>query len=196
MTDKCRICGDIFSDYIELLNHFEKIHLSQLESIPCMFCDKNFPNFEDILHHVILEHKGLEKSSVEFATAARETKKQLGNYVDVDQKGTALECNFCFKMFSSLEKLNEHGIKEHDRELNPEVIDKIKDTIDGTQDKEQPICEMCNRKFLGVIFTKINNKVMNVCFNCYEDYFGANTLARVTMGTNENMIKKMREPVE
>lgn len=37
---------------------------------------------------------------------------------------------------------------------------------------------------------------MNVCFNCYEDYFGANALARLTIGTNEDMIKKMRVPIE
>jgi len=58
-----------------------------------------------------------------------------------------------------------------------------------------PICERCNRKFVGVIFTKINEKVTNVCFNCYENYFGKNALRRLTIGTSDDMIKKMREPI-
>jgi len=98
-------------------------------------------------------------------------------------------------MFSSIEKLNEHGIKEHGQMVNPEFMDKMKSTIDGAQGKEQPICERCNRKFLGVIFTKIDNKVQNVCFNCYEDYFGKNALARLTIGTNDDMIAKLRKPL-
>jgi len=195
VTEKCKICGDIFSKQVELLNHFEKIHLSQLESIPCMFCDNNFPNFEDILHHIILEHKGMEKSLLEFATAARETKKRLGNYLDANKKDIGTECPTCYEIFPNIEKLSKHALKEHDRVIKPDFVAKMKKMVKNIE-KNPPLCEMCNRRFIGVIFTKINNKVMNVCFNCYEDYFGANMLARVTMGTNEDMIKKMREPIE
>jgi len=129
------------------------------------------------------------------ATLARNTKKQLGDYVGVNQKGAAIECNFCFEIFSSLERLNEHGKKQHNHELNPEFIDKMKNTIDKSQDKEQPICERCTRKFLGVVFTKIDNKIQNICFNCYEDYFGKNALTRLTIGTTDEMIAKLRKPI-
>jgi len=80
--------------------------------------------------------------------------------------------------------------------IRPEFVVKMKKMVKNIDDEKPPICEMCSRKFIGVIFTKINNKVMNVCFNCYEDYFGANTLARATMGTPDEMIKKMREPLK
>jgi len=177
-----------------LLEHFLKEHLSKRDVIPCMFCDKELANFDDLIHHMLLNHKGITSEMLSNATLARETKKQLGDYLDAD--GASVECNFCFEMFSNLEKLNEHGIKEHGHQLNPEFIEKMKDTIDGAANKEQPICERCNRKFLGVVFTKIDNKVQNVCFNCYEDYFGANALARLTIGTTDEMIAKLRKPLE
>ena len=179
-----------------LLNHFLEEHLSKLDVIPCMFCDKELANFEDVIHHLLLNHKGITSEMLSHATLARETKKQLGNYVDADQEGSSVECNFCFEMFSSIEKLNEHGKKEHNSQINPEFVEKMKDTIDGASGKEQPICERCNKKFLGVIFTKIDNKVQNVCFNCYGDYFGANALARLTIGTTDEMIAKLRKPLE
>ena len=191
---KCKFCVKFFPSEKKLFDHFIDKHLSALDSIPCMFCDMTLANFDDMLHHLLLNHKGITSEMLSHATLARETKKQLGDYVDAD--GSSVECNFCFEMFSSLEKLNEHGIKEHGHKLNPEFIDKMKSTIEGAADKEQPICERCNRKFLGVIFTKIDNKVQNVCFNCYGDYFGKNALARLTIGTNDDMIAKLREPLE
>ena len=196
MTEKCKICGDIFSDQIELLNHFEKVHLSQLESIPCMFCEKYFPNFEDILHHVILEHQAIDSALLEKATRARDIKNQLGETVDPDAEGIGYECTWCFEQFPSIDKLIIHGKKEHDRELKTEFIEKIKKIRDASDNgKVQPICQRCNKTFLAVVFTLIDNKVQNVCFNCYEDYFGANALARLTIGTNNDVLKKMREPI-
>jgi len=194
-TLKCKFCVKFFLSEQILFNHFVNEHLSALDSIPCLFCNKELANFDDILHHIELDHKGINSEILSHATLARATKKQLGNYVDEAKKGATVECNFCFEMFSSLEKLNEHGIKEHNHELNPEFIDKMRDTIDGAEDNEQPICERCNRKFLGVVFTRIDDKIQNVCFNCYEDYFGANALVRLTIGTNDDMIAKLRKPI-
>ena len=192
---KCKFCVKLFSSEKKLFDHFLGEHLSGLDKIPCMYCDMKLANFDDMLHHLLLNHKGITSEMLSHATLARETKKQLGDYVDVNQEGSSVECNFCFEMFPSLEKLNEHGKAEHGQMINPEFIDKMKDTIEGAADKEQPICERCHRKFLGVIFTKIDNKVQNVCFNCYEDYFGKNALARLTIGTNDDMIVKLREPL-
>jgi len=195
IPQKCKLCVKVFSSNEMLLEHFLKEHFSAVDSIPCLFCDMKFANFDDIIHHILLNHKGINSEMLSNATLARETKKQLGDYIDINQKGSSVECNFCFEMFSSIQKLNEHGIKEHGHMINPEFIDKMRNTIDGAENKEQPICERCNRKFLGVIFTKIDNKVQNVCFNCYGDYFGKNALARLTIGTNDNMIAKLREPL-
>ena len=56
-----------------------------------------------------------------------------------------------------------------------------------------PICEKCNRKFLGLVVTRMNNKVQNVCFNCYEDYYGSNALLRLTIGTPDKMVEKFKK---
>ncbi len=195
ITQKCNFCVKVFSNNIKLLEHFLEKHLSKLDTIPCLFCEKNLANFDDLMHHIELDHKGIDSEMLSFATLARETKKQLGNYIDTNQKGSTVECQFCFEMFSSLDMLNEHGKKEHHHELNPEFIDKMRNTINGAKNEEQPICERCNRKFLGVIFTRMDNQIQNVCFNCYEKYFGANALLRLTIGTNDDIIAKLRTPL-
>jgi len=191
VTAKCKFCLKIFDYEIEMLEHFSEEHLSKLRIIPCLFCDKELTNVEDLMHHVILEHKGIENHLLENATMARETKKQLGDYVDADQKGSSVECNHCYEMFPNIDLLNDHTKKEHHIELNPEFFDKIRNTIESSQD--QPICWKCNRTFLGVVFTKIDNQVRNICFNCYANYYGENALARLTIGTPDEMIKKMRK---
>ena len=195
MTVKCKICSEIFSSHQILLEHFLVEHLSKRKSIPCLFCDKSLANFDDLMHHIQLDHKGMTSETLSNATLARETKKQLGDYIKAAEKGASLECQFCYEMFPTLKILNEHGLKEHQHMLNPEFIGKMNDVIDKSQSNEQPICERCHRKFLGVIFTKIDNKVQNVCFNCYGDYFGANALLRLTIGTPDDMIAKLREPL-
>ena len=167
-----------------------------MSTIKCKFCSKGLANFDDLIHHIHLDHNGIDSEKLSNATLARETKKQLGNYVDVDQKGSSLECNFCFEMFSSLDVLNEHGIKEHGHMINPEFTNKMQDVLDKSEYSEQPICERCNRIFLGVVFTRIDNKIQNVCFNCYANYFGENALLQLTIGTNDDMVAKLREPLE
>ena len=196
MTAKCKLCSEIFSDTKTLLDHFLEVHLSKLDSIPCMFCEKKFPNFEDILHHIHLEHQAIDSALLEKATTARDIKKQIGDNIDPNNEGIGFECPRCFDQFSGIEKLIDHSKKEHDRELKPEFIEKMKKIRDASDNgKVQPICQRCNKTFLAVVFTLIDNKVKNVCFNCYEDYFGANALARLTIGTNNDVLKKMREPI-
>lgn len=175
-----------------MLEHFLDKHLSKLTILPCIFCEKKFPNFEDLLHHIMLDHEGIDKSHLQNATLARLTKKQLGDYLDVKKKEVGIECPECFETFSDIDKLVDHAKTEHDREIRPEFLIKMRKKMENT---DHPVCELCNRKFVGVVFTKINEKIMNVCFNCYEDYFGINALRRLTIGTNEDMIKKMRKPL-
>ncbi len=193
MMEICKICGDSFDSTRSLLEHFEKIHLSQLKDIPCLMCEKSFKVFDDLIHHVELEHKGIHSDLLESGTEARETKKQLGNYLDDAKKGVGMECPECFEVFPDVEKINEHTKKVHNKELDPKFIELMQETIKKTSETA-PICQNCNHKFLGVIFTRIDNKIQNVCLNCYEEYFGKNALTRLTIGTNEDMIQKMRIP--
>ena len=144
------------------------------------------------MNHIILNHKGMENSLLENATMARETKKHLGDYVDLNNKSVGIECPECFEIFSNIDKIGEHAKIEHARELKPEFLAKMRKKMDSIH---HPICERCKRKFVGVVFTKINSKVTNVCFNCYEKYFGENALARLTIGTPDDIVKKMRKPI-
>jgi len=160
-----------------------------------MFCDMTFANFDDTLHHIQLNHQGMPSLLLENATLARETKKRLGDYIDFNSKGFSVECSSCFEIFSNVEKLTEHGKKTHNSELRPEVIQKMQKIIGTVNDDDSPICEHCCQKFIGVIFTEINKKIMNVCFNCYANYFGENALARLTVGTTDEMIQKLRTPL-
>ena len=190
----CKICGDSFNSGRSLLEHFEKIHLSQIKDIPCLMCEKSFKVFDDLMHHMELEHKGIDSDLLEYGTEARETKKHLGNYIDETKKGVGMECPECFEMFPDVEKINEHTIKEHNKVIDPKFMVQMQKTINNAS-KTSPICQRCNRKFLGVVFTRINNKILNVCLNCYEEYFGKNALTRLTIGTNEDILQKMRIPL-
>jgi len=99
--------------------HFLDAHLSKLPIIPCLWCDKKFPVFEDLMHHVMQDHRGIKQQHLENATAARATKKQLGDYLNVTKKDVGMECPVCFEMFSKIDQLQKHSIKEHNRVLKP-----------------------------------------------------------------------------
>jgi hypothetical protein len=160
----------------------------------CLFCPKHLDTFEDLLHHVELDHVGMDAKVLHEATSARETKKQLGNYLDIKKKGVGLECPVCFEMLNSIEKLVKHADDIHNKELDPKFIETLQKMIQENPDTP-PICQRCNTHYFGLITTKINNLVQNVCFNCYEKYFGTNALNRITIGTPDSMIKKMRTPI-
>ena len=147
------------------------------------------------MHHLELDHIGMKSELLEEATAARQTKKQLGDYFDISRKGASLECPTCFEIFNNIDQLSEHGKIEHDLEINPKFLEKLRELIDITKN-DSPICTRCNQKFLGLITTQINNNVQNVCFNCYEKYFGINALTRITIGTPDEVILKMRTPLK
>ena len=164
------------------------------KKLSCLICPKLFDNFEDLLHHLELDHSGMNAKVLDEATAARNTKKQLGNYVDINKKGVGVECPHCFELFSSVDNLVKHSKKEHDKELDLEFLKKLKDLISNNPDAP-PICNRCHNRYLGLITTKINKEVQNVCFNCYEKYFGTNALTKITIGTPNDIIKRMRTPL-
>ncbi len=190
----CKICGDSFNSGRSLLEHFEKIHLSQIKDIPCLMCEKSFKVFDDLMHHMELEHKGIDSDLLEYGTEARETKKHLGNYIDETKKGVGMECPECFEMFPDVEKINDHTKKEHNKVIDPKFMVQMQKTINNAS-KTSQICQRCNNIFLGVVFTRIDNQILNVCLNCYEEYFGKNALTRLTIGTNEDILQKMRIPL-
>ena len=165
------------------------------KKLDCLFCPNLFDNFEDLMHHLELDHIGIDSKLLQEATFARETKKQLGNYLDISKKGSGLECPTCFEIFKDIDEISKHGRIEHNREFDPKFLEKIKELVDNTKNNP-PVCTRCHRKFLGLITTKINKTVQNVCFNCYEKYFGTNALARITIGTPDEMILKMRNPLK
>lgn len=159
-----------------------------------MRCPKLFDTFEDLLHHLELDHMGIEPEILTEATNARETKKQLGDYLNVTEKGVGVECPTCFDMFKGIDVLIEHARKVHNKDLDPKFKKLLDEMIKNNPD-EPPLCKKCNKRYLGLITTKINNTVQNVCFNCYERYFGTNALTRITIGTPNEMIIKMRIPL-
>jgi hypothetical protein len=165
-----------------------------LKKLECLFCPKHFDNFEDLIHHLELDHVGMDPQLLQDATSARETKKQLGDYLDIKKKGVGIECPACFDMFDSIDNLVKHGEDIHNKELDPKFIETLQKMIqDNTE--TPPICQKCNQKYCGLITTRINNLVQNICFNCYEKYFGTNALNRLTIGTPDTMILKMRTPL-
>ncbi len=164
------------------------------KKLPCLFCDNLFENFEDLMHHLELDHVGMDSKVLDEATTARETKKQLGNYVDINKNGVGVECPHCFEIFSGLDNLIKHAKKEHNKELDSQFLKKLKELIVNNPNAP-PICNICNTRYLGLITTKINNEVQNICFNCYEKYFGTNALTKITIGTPDDIIKRMRIPL-
>lgn len=162
-----------------------------LKKLSCILCPKIFDTYEDLMHHLELDHVGLDAQLLEEATQARQRKEHLGDYIDINKKGSGVECTHCFEIFNSVELLNEHAKIEHNTQLSP---DFLKDITQLTQNSLNctPLCARCEKEFLGLITTRINNVIQHVCFNCYAQYFGENALNRITIGTPEEMVKKMR----
>ena len=134
----------------------------------CLFCPKLFDTFEDLMHHLELEHVGMDSQVLQDATSARETKKQLGDYLDIKKKGVGLECPACFDMFDGIDKLVKHGEDIHNKELDPKFIETLQKMIQENPDTP-PTCQKCNERYFGLITTKINNAVQNICFNCSDN---------------------------
>ena len=164
------------------------------KSYGCFFCSNKFTVFEDLMHHVKLQHVGISSQLLDESTKSRETKKQLGDYIDQTTSGMGFECCHCYQMFSSLDKLSEHGRNVHQVEFNPTFFEKLEE-LKKLDKSHPPICEKCHREFLGLVITRMDNAVKNVCFNCYENYYGKNALLRLTIGTPDEMLKKLKKPV-
>lgn len=163
-------------------------------TLECPFCEKKYEKLEEALHHLELEHIGMSSELLGHATKSLQTKKQLGDYVAPDKEGTAFECPHCFDFFNDLQKLEDHGKIVHQMQFNPEFLKKL-ESMKQLDKEHPPICDNCHREFLGLITTKIDGIVKNVCFICYEEHYGKNALTRLTIGTPDSMIEKMRKPV-
>ena len=160
----------------------------------CLFCDNSYENFDDLMHHMEVEHVGIASHLLEKATNARETKKQLGIYLEKNNNKAGFECPHCFEIFSSLDRLQEHGQKIHNLDFNPKFLKKL-ESLKNFDENTRPFCESCKRRFYGLVTTRIKDEIKNVCFNCYEDFFGDNALRRLTIGTPDEAIDRMRKPL-
>jgi len=162
--------------------------------LECFFCTKKYEDLEELGHHLELEHKGMPPEILQKAMASLATKNQLGDYLGPNNKGTAFECPHCFEFFSDLAKLEAHGKTVHELEFNPEFVDKLR-SMRKFDENHPPICDKCHLEFLGLVTTKFDGVVVHVCFTCYEEHYGKNALTRLTIGTPDSMIEKMRKPV-
>ena len=160
------------------------------KSSDCSFCDKKYNVLEDLFTHIDLEHTPISPKTLEESTKARETKKKLDNFMDDSKKGLILECPECYEPFSSMDRLNKHRKTQHNMLLRPEAEKKMKDfTVE-----KHPQCERCNLYYPSIITTKIERKMQFVCMDCYEKYWGTNALQRLTIGTPDETIDKIRKP--
>jgi DNA-directed RNA polymerase subunit RPC12/RpoP len=164
-----------------------------MNDYPCLFCIKKFEEFEELMHHMNLEHVGIDKKRLQYATQARETKKQLGDYVGKGPEGVSYECPECFEIFPDIEKVNEHRKAIHQQQFTKEAEKKLRE-LPSFDEKNPPQCEKCKRLFFGLVVCKMDGKAMSVCFSCYENHYGINALRRLTIGTPDYIIEKMRKP--
>lgn len=160
----------------------------------CIDCSNTYEDFFDLKHHMEAEHVGISSELLEKATAARQTKKQIGEYDKWKKEGIGCECPLCFEIFADLVKLEEHGKLIHQKQFNPEFLNKLQKMKNLTP-QTPPICEKCNRSFSGLVTTRMENKVQNICFDCYENHFGVNALRRLTIGTPDDVLDQMRKPI-
>lgn len=160
----------------------------------CLFCPKNFDYFQELLHHMKLDHSHIPSKILENATLARETKKQLGEYIAEGAKGIAFDCPECFEIFTDYEKLNIHRKKLHHMQFTDEAKKKL-DNLPIFDENNPPQCERCAHLFLGLVICVIDGETVSVCLTCYEKHYGVNALRQITIGTPENILKKMREPL-
>ncbi len=175
-------------------NSFQLGEFKQIMKKKCLECPKEFEELEELLHHLHLEHQGISSEMLKQATAAHQTKQQLGDYVGPNDRGVGFECPHCYEMFSGLQRLSDHAREIHKVQFAPDFLEKLQNMPKLDKDNP-PICEKCHQKFLGLVTTKINSKVVHVCFTCYENHYGANALLRLTIGTPDDMIEKMKKPL-
>ena len=72
------------------------------KSYDCILCPNKYEEFEDLIHHLQLEHVGISSKLLDESTKSRETKKQLGDYVNIEKKGVGIECPTCFEKYKDL----------------------------------------------------------------------------------------------
>lgn len=186
--EKCLKCDLFFDTHQKMKKHHRDNHFI---IYTCGLCPKTFQNEDEVKHHLYLEHRGMSSAHLNRGAAALQTKKQLGDYLN---NGINLDCSECFEIFPTVDKLEEHRIKNHNKELTNEAKDKLKKLVE-LDGKEAPQCEICTKRFLGLVVCKIDGKAVGACINCYADHFGENALARLTIGTPDEMIKKMKSPL-
>lgn len=189
--EKCLKCDLFFDTHRKMKKHYQDNHSTTFQ---CLLCPKKFQNKDEVKHHLTLEHRGMSNELLSMGTAALQTKKQLGDYIKEDGTGAGYDCPDCFEMFSNVEKLDDHRKINHNLQLTDEAKQKLKEITD-TSKNEAPKCDVCTKRFLGLIVCKMNGNPTGACMNCYANHYGPNALARLTIGTPDEIIKKMKTPL-
>lgn len=171
--------------------HYKKVHT---KIFACRLCPKTFQNVTEVKHHLTLEHRGMSQDQLKQGSDAVQTKKQLSDYINNEITGINLDCPECFEIFPTVDKLEKHRIKNHDMGLTIEAHNKLKKIIESDE-KEGHQCEICKNIFLGLIVCMMDGESVVACMNCYESHYGPNALIRLTIGTPNEMIKKMKIPI-
>jgi len=191
MWEKCLCCDLRFDTHVKMKTHYKEKHSQKFK---CRLCPKSFQILEDALHHLMLEHRGMTKEHLSRGVAAEQTKKQLGDFFLSGEAGVNYDCPECFEFFSDIDKLEEHRKKTHNTSLTKDAKKKLKELYD-TDLHNPPQCEICNKKYLGLVVCKMNDIPVGACLNCYANYYGPNALTRLTIGTPDVMIQKMKTPI-
>jgi len=192
MWDKCPQCGLFFDTTGKLVKHVKEDHKKNIAQLYiCPFCSKEYTLSEDLLHHLNLDHQGISSELLENGAQARKTKKNLPDYMGDTKKGTVFECCECFEMFSDADRLKSHRLKQHNMMLTPEAEKKVKEL----NAENPPQCNRCHRYFHAIITTKIENETQFVCLDCYEKYYGTNALEQLMIGTPDEILTKIRKPI-
>ena len=167
------------------------------EKYCCLICPKEYTVLEELLHHMNLDHIGISSESLDESSKARETKKQLGDYVGENSKeeGTSLECPECFEIFSDMDKLDEHRKAIHKMRFTSDARKKLKE-LSACDEENPPQCEKCTKFFYGLVICKMDGNPCSVCLNCYENHFGVNALRRLTIGTPDDILDTMRREIK
>jgi len=157
-------------------------------------CEKSFKEIAELYHHIDFEHSGIDTATLEMATESRNANKSEFDGIGDEGRGTAFPCPECFELFSSLERIQEHRKYVHKMQLTKDAQKKLKE-MPKAGDKIPPQCEKCKLYFMGLVICRMDNITLAACLSCYENHYGVNALRKLTIGTPDDTLDKMRKPL-
>lgn len=157
-------------------------------------CEKSFKEIAELAHHIHLEHSGIDSKKLKLATESRNANNSEFESIGKKGEGTNFICPDCFELFSSMDRLADHRKHIHKMQLTEDAQRKLKE-MPKSGDKITPQCEKCKLYFVGLVICKIDNITLAACLSCYENHYGVNALRKLTIGTPDDTLDKMRKPI-